>query len=153
MNAEWVLKAIPYSIAFAAPDGLARAATGELARLATDGTFVSYGLSTLDQYFTIGTDNNSPVMNLDTTGAFTVMGWINPNAPTAPSTYRFCQRGAPLPSRKKKKRTPLRIKDVRAKSEYNPQPAMGLGQPDDWWEGRRQSRMQAFPGTAGAPSH
>ena len=33
-------------------------------------------------------------MNLDATGAFTVMGWVNPNAPTVASTYRFLSTGS-----------------------------------------------------------
>ena len=58
------------------------------------GSSIQYGPSTLDQFFTIGTDNNNPVMNLDNTSAFTVMGWINPNAPTIASTYRFLSTGS-----------------------------------------------------------
>ena len=40
------------------------------------GTAIEYGPSSSDEFVTIGTDNNNPVMNLDATGAFTVMGWI-----------------------------------------------------------------------------
>ena len=58
------------------------------------GNAIGYGPSTADQFFTVGTDNNNPVMNLDNTGAFTVMGWINPNAPTIASTYRFLSTGS-----------------------------------------------------------
>src|SRR5262245_56230342 len=42
------------------------------------GTSIEFGPTVTDEYFTIGTDNNNPVMNLDTTGSFTVMGWMNP---------------------------------------------------------------------------
>ena len=33
-------------------------------------------------------------MNLDRTGAFTIMGWINPSAPVNASTYRFFSTGS-----------------------------------------------------------
>jgi hypothetical protein len=58
------------------------------------GTAIEYGPSDVDEFFTIGPDNNNPVMNLDTTGAFTVMGWVNPNAPTVARTYRFMSTGS-----------------------------------------------------------
>lgn len=59
------------------------------------GTSIQYGPSTLDQFFTVGSDNNNPVMNLDAAGSFTVMGWINPSAPTiAAATYRFLSTGS-----------------------------------------------------------
>jgi hypothetical protein len=59
------------------------------------GTSIGYGPSTSDEFFTIGTDNNNPAMNLDATGAFTILGWINPVAPTlAASTYRFFSTGS-----------------------------------------------------------
>jgi len=58
------------------------------------GTSIEYGPSAVDKFFNVGTDNNNPVMNLDATGAFTVMGWINPFAPTAPSTYRIVSTGS-----------------------------------------------------------
>jgi hypothetical protein len=59
------------------------------------GTAIGYGPSEVDQFFTIGSDNNNPVMNLDRAGAFTVMGWVNPAAPTtAGRTYRFLSTGS-----------------------------------------------------------
>jgi len=58
------------------------------------GTSIGYGPSTVDQFFTIGSDNNNPVMNLDAAGAFTVMGWVNPAAPDAARTYRFLSTGS-----------------------------------------------------------
>src|SRR5687768_1413288 len=59
------------------------------------GTSIGYGPSTSDEFFTIGTDNNNPALNLDATGAFTITGWINPVAPTlAASTYRFFSTGS-----------------------------------------------------------
>ncbi len=58
------------------------------------GTAIEYGPSSSDEFVTIGTDNNNPVMNLDATGAFTVMGWINPAAPSIVSTYRFLSTGS-----------------------------------------------------------
>src|SRR4051794_19359132 len=35
------------------------------------GTSIGYGPSEVDEFFTIGNDNNNPVMNLPATGAFT----------------------------------------------------------------------------------
>jgi hypothetical protein len=59
------------------------------------GTSIEYGPSNSDEFFTLGTDNNNPAMNLDAAGAFTVMGWMNPLAPTLPaSTYRFLSTGS-----------------------------------------------------------
>jgi hypothetical protein len=58
------------------------------------GTAIEYGPSDVDEFFTIGTDNNNPVMNLDAAGAFTVMGWMNPAAPTAGRSYRFLSTGS-----------------------------------------------------------
>lgn len=59
------------------------------------GTSIEYGPSTSDEFFTIGTDNNNPSLNLNSTGAFTILGWINPTTPTlAASTYRFFSTGS-----------------------------------------------------------
>ena len=58
------------------------------------GTSIEYGPSNVDEYFTIGTDDNNPVMNLDASSAFTVMGWVNPSAPDAARTYRFLSTGS-----------------------------------------------------------
>ena len=58
------------------------------------GTSIGYGPSDVDEFFTIGGDNNNPVMNLDATSAFTVMGWVNPAAPTVARTYRFLSTGS-----------------------------------------------------------
>jgi hypothetical protein len=59
------------------------------------GTSIEYGPSNVDEFFTVGADNNNPAMNLDRTGAFTIMGWINPAPPVlAASTYRFFSTGS-----------------------------------------------------------
>jgi hypothetical protein len=59
------------------------------------GTAIEYGPSTVDEFFTVGSDNNNPVMNLNAADAFTVMGWVNPTAPTAAGrTYRFLSTGS-----------------------------------------------------------
>lgn len=58
------------------------------------GTSIEYGPSTVDEFFNVGTDNNNPAMNLDRTGAFTIMGWVNPLAPTQARTYRFFSTGS-----------------------------------------------------------
>jgi hypothetical protein len=43
-----------------------------------NGFSIEYGPTVTDEFFTIGADNLSPVMNLGATGSFTVMGWMNP---------------------------------------------------------------------------
>jgi hypothetical protein len=58
------------------------------------GTSIGYGPSEVDEFFTIGSDNNNPVLNLDAAGAFTVMGWVNPAAPTAARSYRILTTGS-----------------------------------------------------------
>ena len=58
------------------------------------GSAIEYGPSAEDDFFLIDTDNNNPVMNLDNTGAFTVMGWINPSQNDAIRTYRFLSTGS-----------------------------------------------------------
>lgn len=58
------------------------------------GTSIEFGPSTVDEFFKIGTTNNNPSLNLDEHGRFTIMGWLNPQAPTLPfSTYRFFSTG------------------------------------------------------------
>jgi hypothetical protein len=44
------------------------------------GTSIEYGPTIEDDFFIVGSDNLNPVMNLESTGSFTVMGWMNPNA-------------------------------------------------------------------------
>lgn len=59
------------------------------------GTAIEYGPSEVDEFFTIGADNINPVLNLDTTGAFTIMGWVNPLQPLIGGrTYRFLSTGS-----------------------------------------------------------
>ena len=58
------------------------------------GTAIEYGPSTVDEFFIIDADNNNPVMNLDAAGAFTVMGWVNPNQTDATRTFRFMSTGS-----------------------------------------------------------
>ena len=75
--------------------GVANGTYGALTVTDAAGTSIEYGPSSSDEFFTIGTDNNNPALNLDQTDAFTVMGWINPTAPTLPaSTYRFFSTGS-----------------------------------------------------------
>jgi hypothetical protein len=74
--------------------GVPNGTYGAITVTGAGGTAIEYGPSTVDEFFTIGTDNNNPVMNLDATGAFTVMGWVNPAAPTAARTYRFLSTGS-----------------------------------------------------------
>ena len=74
--------------------GVPNGTYGAVTVTGASGTAIEYGPSDVDEFFTIGTDNNNPVMNLDATGAFTVMGWVNPAAPTAARTYRFISTGS-----------------------------------------------------------
>ena len=74
--------------------GVPNGTYGSISVSGAAGTAIEYGPSSADEYFIVGTDNNNPVMNLDRTGAFTVMGWINPFAPTANSTYRIISTGS-----------------------------------------------------------
>jgi len=52
------------------------------------GTSIEYGPSLEDDFFIVGDNNVNPVMNLDGGGAFTVMGWVNPQALPAGSPAR-----------------------------------------------------------------
>jgi hypothetical protein len=74
--------------------GVPNGTYGSISVSGASGTAIEYGPSSADEYFVVGTDNNNPVMNLDRTAAFTVMGWINPFAPTANSTYRIISTGS-----------------------------------------------------------
>lgn len=74
--------------------GVANGTYGAITVENAAGTSIGYGPSNEDEFFVIGTDNNSPVMNLEATGSFTIMGWVNPQAPTAASTYRFLSTGS-----------------------------------------------------------
>jgi len=60
------------------------------------GTSIEYGPSNVDEFFTLGTDNVNPILNLDAAGNFTVMGWVNPYnlIDTAARTYRFMSTGS-----------------------------------------------------------
>jgi hypothetical protein len=59
------------------------------------GTSIDYGPVAVDEFFTVGLDNNNPVMNLDATGSFTAMGWMNPNAllDATPRSYKILSTG------------------------------------------------------------
>src|SRR5688572_25858637 len=74
--------------------GVPNGTYGAVTVTSASGTAIEYGPSDVDEFFTIGADNNNPVMNLDATAAFTVMGWVNPNAPTVARTYRFMSTGS-----------------------------------------------------------
>lgn len=60
------------------------------------GTSLDYGPSTLDEFFTVGASNDNAVLNILGSGSFTVMSWINPNAPVVPTaaTYRPISTGS-----------------------------------------------------------
>jgi hypothetical protein len=75
--------------------GVPNGTYGSLVVTNAAGTSIEYGPSTSDEFFTIGTNNNNPALNLDAAGAFTIMGWMNPMAPTlAASTYRYFSTGS-----------------------------------------------------------
>jgi hypothetical protein len=64
---------------------------------AATGTSIEYGPSVgIDEFFTVGTDNNNPVMNLNATDGFTVMGWMNPYAllSATPRYYKILSTGS-----------------------------------------------------------
>ena len=67
---------------------------GAINLASTTGTSIGYGPNASDDYFIVGSDNNNPVMNIPRTGAFTVMAWINPNAPDIARTYRPISSGS-----------------------------------------------------------
>jgi Concanavalin A-like lectin/glucanases superfamily len=60
------------------------------------GTAIEYGPTAVDEFFNVGTDNNNPVLNLDTTGSFTVMAWMNPYAliSATPRSYKVLSTGS-----------------------------------------------------------
>ncbi len=67
---------------------------GALTVTTAGGSSISYGPNASDDYFVSGADNNNPVMNIDRTGAFTVMSWIRPLAPDIARTYRPMSTGS-----------------------------------------------------------
>jgi len=60
--------------------GVPKGAYGTLTITNAAGTAIEYGPTAIDEYFTIGTDNNNPVLNLDAAGTFSAMGWMQPFA-------------------------------------------------------------------------
>lgn len=58
------------------------------------GTSIGYGPNVSDSFFTSGTDNLNPVMDIPNTGSFTVMSWINPFAPDMGRSYRPLSTGS-----------------------------------------------------------
>ena len=60
------------------------------------GTSIEYGPINQDEFFTVGFDNNNPVLNLDATGKFTVMGWMNPYPllDATPRSYKILSTGS-----------------------------------------------------------
>lgn len=60
------------------------------------GTSIEYGPTAVDEFFNVGSNNLNPVLNLDNTAAFTVMGWMNPNAllDTTARSYKIMSTGS-----------------------------------------------------------
>ena len=77
-----------------AQPGVSAGTYGSLSVIAPAGKSVGFGPSTEDDFFVVGSSNVNPVLNIDSTGAFTAMGWVNPNSPTAGLTYRFLSTGS-----------------------------------------------------------
>lgn len=76
--------------------GVPNGTYGSISVTNAGGTSLDYGPSNLDEFFTVGASNDNAVLNILGTGSFTVMSWINPNAPTAPAaaTYRPISTGS-----------------------------------------------------------
>jgi hypothetical protein len=76
--------------------GVPNGTYGALTISSAFGTAIEYGPTAVDEFFTVGTDNNNPVLNLDTTGSFTVMAWMNPNAliSATPRSYKVLSTGS-----------------------------------------------------------
>ena len=87
----------PIGIPTGVPDygqpGVTPGLYGSIIVTAPAGRSIGFGPQTVDEYFTIGTTNINPVMDLAPSSNFTVMGWINPNAPTGSAGYRFLSTG------------------------------------------------------------
>ena len=81
------------SVNYAQP-GVPNGTYGAITLSTAGGTSIGYGPNASDDYFIVGGDNNNPVMNIPRTGAFTVMAWINPNAPDIGRTYRPISTGS-----------------------------------------------------------
>lgn len=77
-----------------AQPGVPAATYGSLSVIAPAGKSLSLGPSTEDDFFIVGSSNVNPALNIDSTGSFTAMGWMNPSSPTAGLTYRFLSTGS-----------------------------------------------------------
>jgi hypothetical protein len=76
--------------------GVPNGSYGALTITNAAGTAIEYGPTAVDEFFNVGTDNNNPVLNLDTTGSFTVMAWLNPYAlaSATPRSYKVLSTGS-----------------------------------------------------------
>jgi hypothetical protein len=89
--------AVPIGANTYAQPGVPNGTYGSIIVAGATGTSIGYGPSIVDSYFTVGADNNNPVMNIPSTGSFTVMAWINPNAgDVAARSYRPISTGSSL---------------------------------------------------------
>jgi len=74
--------------------GVPNGTYGSITVTGATGTSIGYGPSDIDEYFTIGSTNINPVLNLDPSGSFTVMGWMQPlMSNLAGRTYRIIAGG------------------------------------------------------------
>ncbi|RIK78656.1 MAG: hypothetical protein DCC68_14715 [Planctomycetota bacterium] len=88
----------PQGVATGAPSygqpGVPNGTYGAITVSNAHGTSIGFGPSNVDEFFTLGTDNNNAALSIDSAGSLTVMGWVNPSAPTITSTYRFFSTGS-----------------------------------------------------------
>ncbi|HEX2751353.1 MAG TPA: LamG domain-containing protein [Verrucomicrobiales bacterium] len=87
--------AVPVGTNAYSQPGVPNGTYGSIVVAGATGTSIGYGPSIVDSFFTSGSDNNNPVMNIPNTGSFTVMSWINPTAgDIAGRSYRPLSTGS-----------------------------------------------------------
>jgi hypothetical protein len=74
--------------------GVPNGGYGALSVTAAAGTSIGYGPNLSDDYFISGSANTTAVQNIDRTGSFTVMSWMNPLMPDIARTYRPVSTGS-----------------------------------------------------------
>jgi hypothetical protein len=89
-------EAVPLGTPSYGSPGVPNGVYGAITVAQAEGTSIGYGPSTVDAYFITGIDNNNPVMNIDSTGQLTVMGWLRPATPELGTshTYRMISTGS-----------------------------------------------------------
>ena len=89
-------EATPVGTPTYANPGVPNGTYGSIVVGSAQGTSIGYGPSATDAYFVAGDDNNNPVMNIDSAGQLTAMGWMRPETPTQTTsfTYRMIGTGS-----------------------------------------------------------